>query len=289
MEIQMNAASFTRATAAFAVLFLTSAVGQAQLVRSGAGNSAAVTTVRDQFRTDLGGGTTAGANGSFGGLRREVNWDAVPSGFAAPNNVPANFFNTNSPRGIVYSTPGSGFQVSGATTDAGAGQPAAAEFGNIDASYTSTFAAFSSQRLFTALGSNVMDVLFFTPGTNVPALTRGFGAIFTDVDLASTTSIQFFNAANVSLGTFFVPNLAGTNETFSFLGVSFTEAVISRVRITLGNAALGAGVLDNATNDLVVVDDFIYAEPIPEPGTYALLAFGGLLVAARIRRKRRPQ
>ena len=49
---------------------------QAQITtRDGASNFAAVSAVRDQFRVDLGGGTTVGANGSFGGLRREVNWD----------------------------------------------------------------------------------------------------------------------------------------------------------------------------------------------------------------------
>ena len=70
----------------------------------------------------------------------------------------------NSPRGVVYSTAGTGFQVSGATGDSGAGQLAAARFGNIQASYTANFQTFSAQRLFTALGNNVSDVNFFVPG-----------------------------------------------------------------------------------------------------------------------------
>src|SRR5205085_9906803 len=73
---------------------------------------ASITTVRDDFRTALGGGTTAGANGSFGGVRREINWDGVPDASSAPNNLAANFFNVNSPRGVIFSTPGTGFQVS---------------------------------------------------------------------------------------------------------------------------------------------------------------------------------
>src|SRR5438105_13986311 len=140
-------------------------------LRSGAGLAAA-TAARDQFRADIGGGTVAGANGSFGGLRREINWDGVPDALSAPNNLPANFFNVNSPRGVVFATPGTGFQVS-----ANAGV-VPVEFGNVDPSYPSTFAAFSAQRLFTPLGSNVVDVLFFVSGTNTPATVAGFGSVF---------------------------------------------------------------------------------------------------------------
>src|ERR1051325_7204797 len=76
---------------------------------------AGITAVRDAFRTAIGGGTVAGANGSFGGVRREINWDGVPAMFSAPNLMPPNFFNLNSPRGVVFTTPGGGFEVSGAT------------------------------------------------------------------------------------------------------------------------------------------------------------------------------
>jgi hypothetical protein len=62
--------------------------------------------------------------------------------------------------------------------------------------------------------------------------------------------------------------------------------VISRVRITTGNVALAAGATDQngANRDAVEIDDFIYAEPIPKPGTTALLASGALVGAARVRR-----
>src|SRR5688572_28990835 len=83
----------------------------AMTIRSGAGLAAA-TIARDQFRAYIGGGTVAGANGSFGGVRREINWDGVPDIFAAPNTFPSNFFNVNSPHGALFSTPGTGFQVS---------------------------------------------------------------------------------------------------------------------------------------------------------------------------------
>jgi PEP-CTERM motif len=234
------------------------------------------------------GGTTAGANGSFGGLRREINWDGVPAAFAAPNNLPASFFNVNSPRGVLFSTPGTGFEVSSAPTDNGAGQPAAANFGNIDPSYTNTFAPFSSPRLFTSLGSNITDISFFVPGTNTPALSRGFGAIFSDVDLANATSIQLFGVNHTLLGTFFVPNLTGT-QTFSFLGISYPTPIISSVRILAGNTPLGPGAVDENGNvvDVVAMDDFLYGEPvaIPEPSTVAMLVIGGGLLLRAVRRR----
>ena len=239
-------------------------------------NPAAITAARDSFRVAVGGGAVAGANGSFGGLRREINWDGVPDGLSAPNSLPADFFNVNSPRGVIFSTPGTGFQVS-----ANSGI-APINFGNIDASYPSTFQPFSSQRLFTALGSNVVDVSFFLPGTNTVATVSAFAAIFTDVDSASTTSNQYFDALNNSLGTFFATNSQGS-QTLSFLGVRFDAGErVGWVRITSGNAALGAGVMDfnGDPTDVVAMDDFLYAEPtaaqsaVPEPATVLCIAAG---------------
>ena len=258
----------------------------AQIVRSAAGDTTAVTAARDQFRADLGGGTVAGANGSFGGVRREINWDGVPDILADPNLLPANFFNVNSPRGVVFSTPGAGFEVS-----ANAASFAPVQFGDVNATYPSLFEPFSPQRLFTAVGSNIVDVNFFLPGTTTAALTRGFGAVFSDVDLAGVTSIQLFGAGFTPLGTFFAQNVAGGNETFSFVGVSFADPTIARVRITSGNAALGPN--ESPTLDLVVMDDFLFGEPmlapsgeVPEPATWALMIAGFGLAGAVLRRRR---
>ena len=246
---------------------------------SGTGsNVAAITPVRDSFRLAIGGGTTAGANGSFGGVRREINWDGVPDALSAPNSFPANFFNVNSPRGTIYSTPGTGFQVS---ANAASGTPI--DFGNINPTYPTTFAAFTAPRLFTAIGSNITDVNFFVPGTTTAATTSAFGAVFTDVDLAGST-IEYFDLLNNSLGVFGVPFIAG-NETFSFLGAVFDSSVIARVRITSGNTALGPN--EGGGVDLVVMDDFIYGEPtpsaVPEPASVVLLSTG---IAFAVRRRR---
>jgi len=248
-----------------------------------ASNAAGITPVRDSFRNLIGGGTVAGANGSFGGVRREINWDGVPDTFSAPNNLPANFFNVNSPRGVVFSTPGSGFQVS---ATAASGTPT--EFGNLNATYPSLFATFSPERLFTALGSTITDVNFFLAGTNIPALTSAFGAIFTDVDLPGVTSLEFFDAGNQSLGVFFAPNIAG-NETFSFVGVQFSSPIVTRVRITSGNVVLGLNGNETAANDVVAMDDFIYAEPFvaPEPPAMLLTVAGAVLAAIAGRRSGR--
>jgi hypothetical protein len=245
--------------AGFFLTWLGSAA-EAQLVRSAAGgNAAAIQATVNQFRTDL-GALNANVAGSFPSGRREINWDGVPDSLAAPNNLPANFFNVNSPRGVVFSTPGTGFQVS-----ANSANPTgtAVEFGNIDPNYPTFFAPFSAQRLFTALGSNITDVTFFVPGATTPALVTGFGVLFSDVDVANSTSLEFFDGTGTSLGTFVAGNIAG-NETFSFLGVSFSgNPRIGRVRITSGNQVLSPG---NTASDLVVMDDFIYGEPrVPSP------------------------
>ena len=89
----------------FAIVLLALAAGttHAQTVFSGAGQTAA-TAARDNFRAAIGGGTTPGPNGSFGGVRREINWDTVPAQFAAPNTLPGDFFNVNSPRGMAFGT-----------------------------------------------------------------------------------------------------------------------------------------------------------------------------------------
>ncbi|MDP9099443.1 MAG: hypothetical protein M3N48_10695 [Verrucomicrobiota bacterium] len=256
----------------------------AQTVFSGAGTAAA-TAARDNFRTAIGGGTTAGANGSFGGVRREINWDAVPANFAAPNNIPFDFFNVNSPRGLVFGSFGTGFQVSSATTDTGPGQPSPPNFGNIDPSYTTTFAPFSPQRLFTPFGrsmlsghaSNITYIDFFVPGTNTSAVVNGFGCIFSDVDLPNVTSIEYFDTVYRSLGKFYAPPIAG-NQTVSFLGVLFSDKIVSHVEITTGNAAPDAGIVDGASlpfaapNDVVVMDDFLYGEPVAAPARLLNLA-----------------
>lgn len=259
----------------FIASFLIGAIGVSSpslavpIVEQGSGaNPAAIQSAVDAFRSDLGNPLNPNVAGSFPSGRREINWDGVPNNLSAPNNLPPDFFNVNSPRGTVFSTPGTAVQVSG---NAGA---APVRFDNINPTYSSIFQTFSPQRLFTAVGSNIVDVNFFVPGSTNPATVSGFGSVFTDVDLANTTSIQYFNASGASLGTFFAPT---ANNGLSFLGVSGFDEGIARVRITNGNSALGPSDANGAAVDVVVMDDFLYGEPravVPEPSSLLLVATG---------------
>src|SRR3989442_10458702 len=108
---------------------------------SGASPSDILATV-NAFRTFL--GANNGVGGSFPDGRREINWDGVPDAFAAPNSFPANFFNFNSPRGVVFFTPGTRFQVS---ADDSNPTNTPVRFGNIHPVFPQLFSTFSPERL----------------------------------------------------------------------------------------------------------------------------------------------
>lgn len=267
--------------AILALLLCSATPVQGAVFTAAGSNPAGIQAAVDAFRSAL--GANNGVGGSFASGRREINWDGVPDAFAAPNLLPGDFFNTISPRGAVFSTPGTGFQVS-----ANAGV-APIEFDNIDPQYSTQFQTFSAQRLFTPLGSNIVAIDFFVPGTNTPTTVSGFGAVFTDVELPGGTIFTVFLGDGSNGGQFAVP--VSPDGGLSFLGLTDPNRY-SRIVIQAGTASLGLD--DNLAGqvDVVVMDDFIYGEPqarrasVPEPGTLALLTLGlGGLVAIR-RRKR---
>jgi hypothetical protein len=239
---------------------------------------ASITPTVNAFRAAIGGINNVNAPGPLGGGRREINWDGG-GGVTATAAVGTPFNGFQNTRGALFTTPGTGFvQATPGGLDT--------FFGRADGLYNLSFDAFSPERVFTAVGSNIMDTTFFVPGTNgaSPAAVTAFGAVFSDVDLANISSLEFFGIDGSSLGTFFAPAIAG-NNTFSFLGVRFDAGeLIGRVRITAGNQVLGAA---NTANDQVVLDDFIFAEPqaVPEPSSLVLLLSGASMLVWRMRRK----
>jgi hypothetical protein len=188
--------------------------------------------------------------------RREIDWDAVPDERAEPNALPSDFFNAPEDpraRGALLDTPGDRVAVS---ADGDNPSGAAVRFGDLNPTYEDTFRAFSEERLFSPVGSNVVDLRFAVPGTDTPAAVRGFGAVYTDVDDEESASFEFFDAEDESLGTFSVPV---SESGLSFLGIAFPDPVVARVRIVYGNSELGPD--DGPEYDVAVMDDFVYGEP----------------------------
>lgn len=207
--------------------------------------------VVDQFRLELGNLNTA--PGATGG-RREISWEIVPDDLL-DKNLPDQFFNQAGEnanpalqRGLIYD-PNMDFRVSKTA------------FAGIDAAASSEFSAFSGTATFANVSVEPWAVTFQVAGTDDAAGTRGFGMVISDVDVAGSVSLEFFNNTQ-SLGKLFVPaRQQGSN--FSFAGVVYKESIITRVKVS-HKGILGAGVKDvsqGGMHDLVVFDDFIYGEP----------------------------
>ena len=203
---------------------------------------------------------------ALGDPHREINWDG-PGGTATTTDDPITPFNVFlNTRGAQFTTPGIGLSQAPASGLAGL-------FNN--PTYGTIFSTFSPSRLFTPVGSNITEALFFVPGTNgrEPATVRGFGAVFTDVDQpdgsgpgkkkgnrGASTLMEYFDAYGKLLFSSFVPASPG-DASLSFFGIVFEDARIAWVRITTGDVAPGPD--DDGKNDIVMMDDFIYGEPQP--------------------------
>lgn len=221
---------------------------------SGSGD---ITAKVAEFRTLLGDPLNTAApadrpNQTAG--RREVNWDGVPAALTDTNTFPGDFFNSTDPavaagrkRGLVSTTPGAGFRIS--DTD----------FTDLVPAYGDQFNAFSPVRTFSPIGSTITENTFRVPGTNTGATVKGFGVVFSDVDNANSTTLEFFEG-DKSLGTVRAP-VRSDAAGLSFLGVVFPDNKVSKVIIKSGNASINGGFTDGGQYDLVVMDDFLYDEP----------------------------
>ena len=234
-------------------------------------NAASIQSTVDAYRLAL-GDLNGNAAGPLVAGRRQIDWDGgggvdTTTAPVTPFNV---FLNT---RGAQFTTPGIG--LSQAPPSGGPQGGLAVLFGN--ASYGNEFATFSPLRLFTPVGSNITEALFFIPGSQgaARATVRGFGAVFTDVDepdgsgpgkkhgnRGASTLMEFFDINGQLLFSSFVPASPGSKG-LSFLGIKFEDARIATVRITTGDSAPGPD--DDEKHDIVMMDDFIYGEPQPLP------------------------
>jgi hypothetical protein len=225
----------------------------------------------DEFRAALGEHNNMNNPGPLASGHREINWDG--GGANTTTDTPVTPFNVFlNTRGGQFTTPGVG--LSQAPPSGGAQGGLEALFNNQN--YGATFSTFSAPRLFTPVGSNITEALFFVPGTNPeqPATVRGFGAVFTDVDepngigpggkrgnpRGASTLMEYFDADGRLIFSSFVPASPGDGS-LSFFGIVFDNALIARVRITTGDVAPGPD--DDEKRDIVMMDDFIYGEPQP--------------------------
>ena len=228
--------------------------GTPQVITAAGDISAAV----EQYRALL-GANNGGEPGAKPDGRREINWDGVPDELSAPNDYVSDFFNAPTApraRGIVLTTPGTALVVSADSDNPTGTLP---RFAHINPTYADIFTAFSPERLFSPVGSNIVDLTFFVPGTQTPALVRGFGAVYVDTD-TDHTAFEYFDAAGQSLGSYNVPI---ADNGLSFLGVAFDSPIVSRVKVEYGTVALGLD--DSLENDVAVMDDFIFGEPQAAP------------------------
>ncbi|MGZ8525060.1 MAG: hypothetical protein ACXWV1_11565, partial [Chitinophagaceae bacterium] len=179
------------------------------------------------------------------GVPQEFLNKKLPDDFFNPTGSTASLSNQ---RGLRYSA-GGNFQVSNTN------------FAEVNPGAAGQFTSFSGDKSFANISSNLWEVGFEVPGQRVAASVKGFGIVFSDVDLAKTVSLEFFNEGT-SLGKFFVPAKAGSN--FSFLAVYFKNERVTSIQVK-HDGHLDKGQIDIKNNgpvDLVVMDNFLYSEPV---------------------------
>lgn len=244
---------------------LASGVAQAATVVSFSGETAAdIQGTVDDYRAAL-GDINPFVPENFAGGRREVNWDGVPDVVSEPTAFPANGFNSGNPgtaRGIEFRPSGTSTAVE---VSASGTSGVTEEFGNPDG-----FTVFSPAKLFRSVGGSTSDTLFFDPSDQVTqATTQGLGVVFTGSESDNAPSMTYYDTKGDVLAQESVSITSPGG--LAFLGVLFDDAVVARVAIDLGDAA--------------VMDDFIYGEPSPVPLPAGLPLIGVAFAALGLLRR----
>jgi hypothetical protein len=232
------------------------------------GNSTNAATAVANFEAAIGGSkntTAAPQNGGF----RVINWDGVKvdgsDSVAGPNST------TVITPGHTVGIPLNRFQ--GAGVFFGAIYAVSNDgFTDVNPDVSGLFPAFSSPNTFAMFNDNGIDFTFVaasSPFTGpVSAASRGFGGVFLNVQQPGTT-IQYFHD-NTLIDTLNVP----TNSTAGsavFAGELFNSPEVTNVLLTLGKGVIfkfdgttiTSGGANTASNNLVAVDDWVFAEPVP--------------------------
>jgi hypothetical protein len=221
------------------------------------------------FKTAIGGSDNGNVAAPQTGGFRAINWDGVkldgtdfgggPNTTVIANGtdvgIPLNRFQTRGVQfGAVYAVSGDGFA-------------------SVNPNVAGLFPAFSPHNTFAMFNDNGIDFKFVLPSgatsAPVPAASRGFGAIFLNVELPNTSSITYFHGST-ELAQIFVP--VGAQSQPEFLGALFSNAIVTGVSLTLGTdvifrfdgTTVTPGGMDDPTHghNLVATDDFAYPEPV---------------------------
>jgi hypothetical protein len=152
---------------------------------------------------------------------------------------------------------------------------------NVGAPNPPLFPAFSTPNTFAMFNDNGIDFKFVAPSATNTALasaaSRGFGSIFLNVQQPGTT-IQYFHGSTL-LDTVNVPTNA-TPGAAVFAGELFTQPIVTNVLLTLGDGVIfkfdgttvQSGGANTAANNLVAVDDWAFAEPVPVANGFSIVS-----------------
>ena len=259
------------------------------------GNPPAPTQVLDDHNNnaDIVGGVK-GPPGPFPTGHREVVWDGVPETLRNQPAFNPNFFDRQNAGtagvrgGIIFTTVGgTGAQVNDALngtlpdpTTVGpplnANAALGGDFSNFNATYAGNLLSFTQSAQFAPIGSVTTDVTFNVAGSTTPGVVAGMGVVFSSVDKANVSYLEFFDEQNQSIARVYSPSQShgpfpfpgpAVSDKFSYTFVGYYDpaARIARVRIVSGEVPInmGADDLPIGNQDVVAFDDVYYSEPLP--------------------------